>query len=239
MSDVPSIGFIGGTGPQGRGLAMRLALAGYACVIGSRTEEKGRDAAAKAMDALAEAGRAVDLSQAIAGGDNATAARSDVVMVVVPYEAQETVLPPLAPALEGKTVVNCINALSVDDRGPYPVRVPGGSAAEECQELLPGARVVGGFQNVSAVALRRVGQPVDADVVLTGDDEAAREQVAAIARSIAGVRAVHAGSLRLSAPVEDLTALLLAVNKRYKSHASLRLGGLTDEMLAALDGAEA
>lgn len=210
-----------------------MGLAGYRCVIGSRSEEKGQLAAQKATDTLTESGRIGDLTEPIEGADNATAARCDLVLVVVPYDAMEATLAPLADGLAGKTVVCCVNALGVDEDGPYPRRVAGGSAAEECQAVLPDAHVVGAFQNLSAVALRRVDQPVEADVVVTGNDASARAEVAALARGIPGVRAVVAGPLRLSAPVEDLTALLVAVNKRHKSHASVRLTGLADEAVAA------
>jgi 8-hydroxy-5-deazaflavin:NADPH oxidoreductase len=214
-----TVGFVGGTGPQGRGLGLRLALAGHRVLLGSRTEEKAQEAVAKV--AAKRAGLPVE------GVRNAVAcAEADVVVVVVPYAAQQPTLAPLADAVGGKVVVCCVNALAFDDRGQRPVPVPAGSAAEECAALLPEARVVGAWQNVSAVRLLRPDEPVEADVVLAGDDEAARDVVAGLVEVIPGMRAVHGGPLRLSRPVEELTAVLVSINKRYATHAGLRVAGL-------------
>lgn len=215
---LPTVGFIGGTGPQGRGLAARLAQAGYKVLLGSRTEEGAAEGVGKILDAVSHFD--------VRGVDNATACRdSDVVVVVVPYAAQTATLVPLAPLIGNKVVVNCVNSLGFDVRGPYADPVAAGSAAEECQSILPEARVVGAWQNVSAVKLNRPREPVDVDVLLTGDDEAARDVVAELVEAIPGMRAVHAGPLRLSRPVEELTAVLIAVNKRYGLQAGIKIAG--------------
>lgn len=213
-----NVGLVGGTGPLGRGLALRLAQAGHGVLLGSRDAGRAESAADKV--------RAKDAGVELAGVTNAEAARADVVAVTVPYEAQRATLPALEPDLAGKVVVSCVNALAFDERGPYPVPVEAGSAAQECQQLLPSARVVGAFQNVSAVELLRVGSPVDADVLLTGDDDEALGVVARMVGRIPGMGAVVAGPLRLSRPVEELTAVLLAVNRRYGSHAGIRVTDL-------------
>lgn len=217
-STLPTLGFIGGTGPQGRGLATRLAQAGHAVLVGSRTNEGAAEGVAKILE------RVPGLD--VRGADNATAAREcDVVVVVVPYAAQTATLTPLASFIGDKVVVNCVNSLAFDKRGPYADPVAAGSAAEECQSILPDARVVGAWQNVSAVKLNRPPEPVDVDVLLTGDDEAARDVVAELVEAIPGMRAVHAGPLRLSRPVEELTAVLIAVNKRYGLQAGIKIAG--------------
>lgn len=213
-----TLGFLGGTGPLGRGLALRLGRAGHRVVLGSRDAARAGEAAAKVLEADPD----VDVS----GATNDEAAAADMVFVAVPYAAQRPTLPPLAGTLEGKVVVSCVNALAFDDRGPHPVPVDAGSAAEECQELLPGARVVGAFQNVSAAALLAVPEPVEADVLLTGDHAEACAAVAGLVDDIPGMRAVLAGPLRLTRPVEELTAVLVAVNKRYRTHASIRVTDL-------------
>lgn len=214
-----TVAFVGGTGPQGRGLAKRLAGAGYAVLIGSRTHERAQEAVDEIAQAVPEA--------AVSGSDNAAVCQqAEVVVVVVPYAAQQATLEPLAGAIGDKVVVNCVNALAFDATGPHPVPVPSGSAAEECQALLPGARVVGAWQNVSAVTLNRPHERVDVDVLLTGDDENARAIVARLVEDIDGMRAVHAGALRLSRPIEEMTAVLVSVNKRYKIHAGMRVAGL-------------
>lgn len=215
---LPTVGFIGGTGPQGRGLATRLAQAGHTVLVGSRTKEGAAEGVAKILE------RVPGLD--VRGADNARASREcDVVVVVVPYAAQTATLTPLASFIGNKVVVNCVNSLGFDKRGPYADPVAAGSAAEECQSILPEARVVGAWQNVSAVKLNRPPEPVDVDVLLTGDDEAACEAVAELVEAIPGMRAVHAGPLRLSRPVEELTAVLIAVNKRYGLQAGIKIAG--------------
>lgn len=213
-----TLGFLGGTGPLGRGLALRLGRAGHRVVLGSRDAGRAGEAAAKV--------RAKDATVDVSGASNDDVAAADVVFVTVPYAAQRPTLPPLAAALDGKVVVSCVNALEFDDRGPHPVPVDAGSAAEECQELLPGARVVGAFQNVSAVALLAVPDPVEADVLLTSDDAEACAAVARLVDDVPGMRPVLAGPLRLTRPVEELTAVLVAVNQRYRTHASIRVTDL-------------
>lgn len=214
-----TIGFLGGTGPQGRGLGLRLAVAGHRVLLGSRSADRAQEAAQEL--AAAQPGLAVD------GLTNAEVCeRADVVVVAVPYAAQRPTLEPLAQAVGQKVVVCCVNRIGFDEGGPHPVVVPSGSAAEECAELLPEARVVGAWHHVSAVRLRRLEEPIELDVLLAGDDELAREVVADLVEAIPGMRAVHAGPLRLARPIEELTAVLLAVNRRYRIHAGLRVAGL-------------
>jgi NADPH-dependent F420 reductase len=211
-----SIGILGGTGDQGRGLARRFALAGHRVVIGSRDPAR----AGAAADALREEG---DLP--VTGEGNAdAAAHADVVVVAVPYEGHRDLLAGLAAELAGKVVVDCVNPLGFDDRGPYALAVPDGSAAEEAAAVLPESRVVAAFHHVSAVVLldREVDE-VDTDVLVLGEDRAATDLVAALAARIPGMRGVYAGRLRNSHQVEALTANLIAVNRRYKAHAGLRV----------------
>jgi 8-hydroxy-5-deazaflavin:NADPH oxidoreductase len=215
-----AVGILGGTGPQGRGLGLRLALAGHRILVGSRDAARAAQAAAELREA---AGRDVDIDGA---GNAEVCVSADVVLVTVPYEAQRATLPPLADALAGKVVVCCVNALAVDELGPRPVRVEAGSAAEECAQLLPGARVASAFQNVSARRLARIGEPVTVDVLVCSDDEDAAAAAMALADRIDGMRSVRAGALRLSQPVEDLTAVLVGINRRYKTHAGIRIDGV-------------
>jgi 8-hydroxy-5-deazaflavin:NADPH oxidoreductase len=217
---VDSIGVLGGTGPLGRGLGLRLAQAGHRTLIGSRSSDRAGEAVGKL---LAKDGR-VD----VAGVENAEAVTADIVIVALPYTGLDATLPALAGDVRGKVVVSCVNALERDELGPYPVPMKAGSAAETVQGLLPEARVVGAFQSVSAPQLLRVPEPVVADVPLVADDEEARETVAALVERIPGMRPVHAGPLRLARPLEELTAVLIAINRRYKVHAGIRIAGLDD-----------
>ena len=211
---------VGGTGPLGRGLALRFALAGHGVVIGSRAAARAQEVADGVRAAVPD--RVVEVS----GATNAGAAQADVVVLALPYAAQAATLPALADLLAGKVVVSCANHLGFDAAGPHPKAVLAGSAAGEVAQLLPRARVVGGFQNVSAAALRRAPSPVDADVLITGDDEEAKQVVHDLVGSVHGLRGVDAGPLRLSAAVEQLTAVLIAVNRRYGATTGIRVTGL-------------
>jgi NADPH-dependent F420 reductase len=220
MSDVFPAGTIvsvlGGTGPQGRGLARRFAAAGIPVVIGSRSPER----AAETATALTEA-----VGGTVSGADNATAAdQGDVVVVAVPWEGHRALLEELAPQLAGTVVVDCVNPLGFDKQGAYALAVEEGSAAEQARSLLPDAVVVGAFHHVSAVLLDDPDvERVDTDVMVLGDDRDATDLVQALADSIPGVRGVYAGRLRNARQVEALTANLISVNRRYKAHAGVRV----------------
>lgn len=218
-----TLGFVGGTGPQGRGLALRLGQAGHAVLLGSRDAGRAEEAASTIRDQADATGDAI----AVDGVANPQAcADADVVFVTVPYDGQAKALADLADAIGSKVVVNCVNALAFDEAGPHPIPVEAGSAAEECRDLVPDARVVGAFQNVSASKLLRPPDPIEADVLICGDDPAARETVAELAAGVPGVQPVDAGPLRLARPIEEMTAVLLAVNRRTGGHTSIRLTGL-------------
>ena len=209
-----TVGFIGGTGPLGRGLGLRLAMAGHDVVLGSRTAEKAQAAAD-------------DCGVAMRGADNPTAcAQADVVFVTVPFEGQVDLLPALAGHLDGKVVVSTVVPMGFDAKGPHPLEVPEGSAAEQCQRLLPGARIVSGFQSVPAPKLLKPDLVVEMDVPLLSDDEEAGEQVAVLAGAVKDLHGFVAGPLRLSATVEALTPLIISINKRYKAHAGIQFAGL-------------
>lgn len=218
MNGLSTLGFVGGTGPLGRGLALRLALAGYRVLLGSRSAQR----AAETVDKLrAKAGEAE-----LTGVTNEQAcSEADIVLVTVPYEAQASTLPGLAERIDGKLVVSCVVPMTFDDVGPALVRVEAGSAAEECQALLPAATVVGAFQNVAARSLLRVDEPVDADVLVCGDDEDAVDQVVRLARACPGMTGVVAGPLRLAAGIESLTPVLASVNRRYRIHSTVKVAG--------------
>lgn len=209
-----SVGVLGGTGDQGRGLARRLAIAGHRVLIGSRSAERAA-AAAESLDA----------GLPVEGHDNATVARTaDVVIVAVPYEGHRDLLVSLAGDLAGKIVIDCVNPLGFDKRGPYVLSVDEGSAAQQAEAVLPDSRVVAAFHHVSAVLLLdpEVDQ-MELDVMVLGDDRDATDVVRALAARIPGMRGVFAGRLRNAGQVEGLTANLIAINRRYKAHAGLRV----------------
>jgi NADPH-dependent F420 reductase len=208
------IGILGGTGEEGRGLAHRFALAGNPVIIGSRSAER---AAAAAQGLGGELG--------IRGMANPDAAESaDVVIVAVPWDGHRALLAALTAPLAGKIVIDCVNPLGFDQRGCYRLGAPEGSAAEQAAALLPGSVVVGAFHHVSAVLLLDPEvASIDLDVLVLGDDRPATDLVQALAARIPGARGVYAGRLRNCGQVEALTANLVSINRRYKSHAGLRI----------------
>jgi NADPH-dependent F420 reductase len=210
--DFGTIGVLGGTGPQGRGLARRFAAAGLPVVIGSRSAERARQ--------TAEA-----LGSTVSGASNEQcAAQADVVVVAVPYDGHAALLADLAGTLAGKVVVDCVNPLGFDKQGAFALPVPEGSAAQQAAALLPGSRVVAAFHHVSAVLLEDAAvTSLDTDVLVLGDDREATDLVADLVAVIPGMRGIYAGRLRNAHQVEAMTANLISVNRRYKAHAGLRV----------------
>jgi NADPH-dependent F420 reductase len=145
----------------------------------------------------------------------------------VPWAGHADLVGALAGALAGKVVVDCVNPLGFDKQGPYPLSVAEGSAAQQAAALLPESRVCAAFHHVSAELLAdpQVDR-IELDVLVLGDDRDAVGQVQALAGRIPGMRGVHAGRLRNAGQVEALTANLIAINKRYKSHAGIRVTDL-------------
>ena len=213
-----TVGVLGGTGEQGRGLARRWAGAGLTVLIGSRSEQRAR-----AIAASVAAG--IPAPAEVRGHDNAAVARAaDVVVVAVPYEGHAELLTTLATDLSGKVVVDVVNPLGFDRQGAFALDVAEGSAAEQAQRLLPDSVVVGAFHHVSAVRLLDDDlDSIDTDVLVVGDDRAATGLIQALADAIPGMRGIYAGRLRNAHQIEALTANLISVNRRYKAHAGLRV----------------
>jgi NADPH-dependent F420 reductase len=212
-----TVGVFGGTGPQGKGLALRWARAGIEVVIGSRSAERGEAAAATLRE---EAG--VDR---VRGLDNAgAAAAADVVLVAVPWEGHAALLESLRDELVGKIVIDCVNPLGFDKQGPFALPVEEGSAAQQAEKLLPESRVTAAFHHVSAVHLADLSiAEMATDVLVLGDDREATDVVRALADVIPGMRGIYGGRLRNAHQVEAFTANLIAINRRYKAHAGIRV----------------
>jgi hypothetical protein len=210
-----TVAVLGGTGPQGRGLARRFAAAGVPVVIGSR--DAGR--AGQAAEPMAAAGLAVT------GADNAGAASAGkIVIVAVPYEGHEELLKSLAGELAGKVVVDCVNPLGFDKQGAYQIEVPEGSAAQQAAAVLPESTVVAAFHHVSAVLLEDESvEQVETDVLVLGEDREATDLIGRLADLVPGMRGVYAGRLRNAGQVEAFTANLISINRRYKAHAGIRI----------------
>jgi 8-hydroxy-5-deazaflavin:NADPH oxidoreductase len=215
------IAVLGGTGHEGAGLAARWAKAGHKVIVGSRDAAR---AAESARDLAAASG-----GEITGMGNLDAAAAGEIVVLAVPYAAQQALAREVRAQLEGKIVID----VTVPLQPPKVARVQlpeGGSAVEALQRMLgEGVRVVSAFQNVSAHQLSALDQPVDCDVLVAGDDVEARETVCQLARAI-GIAAWHAGPLANSAAAEALTSVLIAINKRYKvaNGAGIRITGLPD-----------
>ncbi|MBY5163001.1 NADPH-dependent F420 reductase [Salsipaludibacter albus] len=214
------LGIIGGTGPQGRGLAARWAMAGHTVHVGSRTRDKADAAVADVVERI---GPGHDLHP----GTNADVAdAAEIVVVALPHTAQADTLPPLADAIGDKIVCNVVNPMVFDDLGPRAVPVPEGSAAEQCQDLVPDARVVSAFHDVSSRRLLRVDEAIDTHVLICGDDAEATHRVAHLASRIEGMWGVHCGPLRNSEYIENVTPVILWINRYYKIQAGLLIDGI-------------
>jgi NADPH-dependent F420 reductase len=218
------IAVIGGTGPQGKGLGYRFARHGHTVVLGSRAAEKATPVAEEVSGRLA----GVDGAGAVTGASNADAcAGADVVLLAVPYDGHDELVATLP--LDGTIVVSCVNPLAFDKAGPHGRVVDGGegSAAESAQRIAPGSQVVGAFHHVSAVTLWGDREYLDdEDILVCGDSAEAKDVVIELARSVTGRDGVDAGRLRLARQLEPLTAVLISINKRYKTHSGVRISGL-------------
>ncbi|MFA1547399.1 NADPH-dependent F420 reductase [Actinomadura chokoriensis] len=210
-----SIGILGGTGDQGKGLARRFALAGHRVTIGSRKAERAQAAADDLGPGLP-----------VSGAENPVAAgQSDVVIVAVPWEGHKATLESLRAELAGKIVVDCVNPLGFEKgKGAFALPVEEGSAAEQAAAVLPDSRVVAAFHHVSAKLLLDPGvDEMELDVLVLGDDREATDLVQALAGRIPGMRGVYGGRLHNAHQVEAFTANLISMNRRYKAHAGLRI----------------
>ncbi len=213
------LGFLGGTGPEGRGLALRLGLAGEPVIIGSRDATRAEEVS-KGLQLLGS------LSNVYSGPNEEVARSADVVFITVPYPAQRALLEELKGQLEGKVFVHTVAPVAYS-RGQFSlVAVEEGSAALEARGILAGSRVVAAFQTISDHDLLDLAVSVEGDVVTCADDEEARALVMTLAERIPSLRAINGGGLENSRYVEGITALLLNINRIYKARSSIKVAGL-------------
>jgi hypothetical protein len=218
-----TIAILGGTGPAGMGLALRWARAGESIIIGSRSADRAREAAAKIV-------QAVGSSAQVTGDTNAAAcAATDLLTLTVPFEGQATLLKELKPSFKPGTILIDATvplASGVGGRASRTLGVWQGSAAQQTAELVPkGVTVVAAFQNCSADLMNGDG-PVECDVIVCSDDAAAIQTVCELAAKIPGARALDGGKLENARIVEQITALLIGLNIRHKGHGGIRITGL-------------
>ncbi|MDA8379881.1 MAG: NADPH-dependent F420 reductase [Actinomycetota bacterium] len=214
------VGILGGTGPAGRGLALRLAASGMKVTIGSRDPARAADVAEGLRS------RWPDHELHLAGAGNPEAAACQTVVVATPWDAAAATAGALREGLAGKVVVSMANALTRSGDELIALVPPRGSIAEAVQAATPGARVAGAFHHLPAAALADLGKELDADVLVCSDNAEATGETVALVESIAGLRAYDAGSLSSCGAVEAFTAVLVGLNIRYRARASLRLTGV-------------
>jgi hypothetical protein len=220
------IAVLGGTGPEGFGLALRWARAGETVIIGSRDAGRAREAAAKISRAAGSKAR-------VSGDENTLAcAAADLVVLTVPFEGHAGLLKHIKAAIRPGTIVVDATvplAASVGGRATRTLGVWQGSAAQQTAELVPDeVSVVAAFHNTSAEVLNG-DAPVDCDVIVCSDDPDASQLVSSLAAKIPGVRAIDGGKLENARILEQITALLIGLNIRHKGHAGIRIAGLPEK----------
>lgn len=201
-------------------MAVRFASVDVEVVIGSRSADK----AAGVVDELKQRWQGRELP--LLPGDNEAAARADLVVLATPWEGAVGTARDLAPLLAGKTVVSMVNAMSRWGKRFVPLLPPTGSVAVAVARALPRSNVVGAFHHLPAGPLGDLDRELKADVMVFSDDRASTDEVIALIGKVPGLRGVDVGGLGSGMAVEALTAALVEVNRRYKTHASLRVTGI-------------
>jgi NADPH-dependent F420 reductase len=224
-----TVAVIGGTGALGFGLAVRWAIAGVPIVIGSRDAGRAAEAARKAAERAREANPD---AAPVTGAENQEAAgRAGTVLLAVPFRAQSENLNNLQYALQPQAILIDATvplAAAIGGRATRTLGVWQGSAAQQAEEMAPrGVSVVSALHTVSAAALSDPANALDEDVLIAGDDRKAKDDVAELIRRIPGLRPVDCGDLEVARMLEQLTPLLISVNKRHKiKHSGVRITGL-------------
>ena len=220
MTTIERVAVVGGTGPHGRGLALRLAMAGCTIVVGSRDAARAEDVAGAIRRATGAAN--------VAGAENRRAVvGADAAVLAIPADGLADMLVVLREPLAGRIVIDVVVPLAMRDG--FVEHAPpstAGSAGELVQRALPASRVVAAFKTIPAVELGRIERPVEGDVLVCGDDPDARSSVAALAERIPNLRAIDAGPMRNARYVEGITALLVGLNRAHRAHTSIRILGL-------------
>ncbi len=217
------IAFLGGTGEEGLGLALRFALAGQDVIIGSRQNDRARDAAASLRTTL----RAAGSSASVEGEDNRSAiGDADIIVFTFPFKAVESLVTEMHDGLDGKIILDVVNPLVLRAGVFHSIPVAQGSAGQLIQHLLPNAKVVSGFKNLSAKELIDPHHALQGDVLMCGDHPDATAFFVDLVGRIPSLRAVDCGTLANAGHLEGITTLLLNLNRRYKAITSIEVLGL-------------
>jgi 8-hydroxy-5-deazaflavin:NADPH oxidoreductase len=221
MTEKRTIAILGGTGQEGGSLGLRWAKAGHRIIVGSRKAEKATATASEMNRILAQGN--------VSGASNKdAAAAAEIVLLTVPYSAQRSTIEEVREALIGKILVDATVPLVPPKVARVQLPAEGSAVAAMQKFLGDDVRVVSAFQNVSARHLKNLEHEVECDVLVCGDDVAAREAVIGLAADI-GLRGLHAGPIVNSAAAEALTSILIAINMRYKvPGAGIRITGVPE-----------
>ncbi len=221
------VGILGGTGPAGSALAARLASVGYRVVIGSRSATR----ALEIRDSLVE--KSPQLAEFLSHGENAAASACEVVIIATPWDSAATTARENAEALAGKVVISMANALVRVGHEFQPLVPPRGSVAAHVQAAVPRCRVVAAFHHLPAKELGNLGEPIDSDVLICGDEKTSLKIVSDMVSRIPGCRPLDAGELSNATAIEAFTAVLMQLNVRYKTRVALKLTGIHNDPRAA------
>lgn len=214
------IGVIGGSGPAGSALAARLSSVGYEAVIGSRSKYRAMESRDQFVD------RYPEVAENLGYGDNALAATCDIVVIATPWDSAATMAQHHASDLDGKIVVSMANALIRVGSEFQPLVPPRGSVAAHVQAAVPGSHVVAAFHHLPATELGQIGEPIESDVLICGDDPPSVTTISDIVAKIPGCRPLAAGELSNATAIEAFTAVLLQLNVRYKTRVAPKLTGI-------------
>jgi len=225
------IAIVGGTGDLGFGLALRWARAGVQVIVGSREESKANETAKRIRAMLYAHAPTESARFSISGLANAqAAAQASIVVLAIPISAQVDILKTIRGSLKDAIVVDATVPLAaaLGGKSTRMVRLWQGSAAGQTRELVPATTpVLAAFHNVSAGVLQNLSATLDCDILVCGDDEAAKQALFPLVELIPGLRPIDAGPLEMASIVEGITALLISVNRRYRVHHSgIRITGL-------------
>lgn len=216
------IGILGGTGPAGSALATRLADVGYDVVIGSRSKYR----AMEAVDKLLDAWPGKDLG--IEAGANEDAADAEVVVIATPWDGATQTAASVRDHLEGKVVISMANALTRIGKEFQPLVPPRGSVAASVQATVPNCLVAAAFHHVPAKELGDLQHPIESDVLICSDYEAATAKTAELVHAIPDMRPLDAGELSQATPIESFTSVLLQLNVHYKTRVAVKFTGIPD-----------
>ena len=214
------VGILGGTGPAGRGVAVRLAEAGVRVTIGSRDAERATKVAGEVV------ARWPDSNLRLEGSDNAGAAEADLVVLATPWDSAVPTARSLREPLAGKVVISMVNALLKEGREMLPLIPPRGSMAAAIQSGVPESLVAAAFHHLPASEMENLESGLEADVLVCSDHRDATLATMGLIELMPGLRPLDSGSLSQAAAIEAFTAVCITLNIRHKAHSTLRIAGL-------------